>query len=195
MVGRPRKFDMEHVLNLAMETFWAKGYEATSMADLMAATGLHKGSIYQAFGSKHELFIAALRRYLEIMRQEKNETLSRANSPLEGIRLVAHNMLDRMDGHSSCPKGCMVVNTIVELAPHDPEVEKILNEHTGLMQSSLIDAVTQGQMAGQINTSKPPEAIAMLMMTFMTGLAAVVKSSVTKEQAHQLLDMQLESIT
>jgi len=165
------------------------------MADLMRATDLHKGSIYQAFGSKHELFIAVLRRYLESMRREKSETLRRATSPLDGIRLVAHNMVDRMDGHACWPKGCMVVNTIIELAPHDPEVEKILNEDARLMQSSLIDAVTQGQMVGQINASKTPESIALLMMTFMTGLGALLKGTVTKEQAHQLLDIQLELIT
>ncbi len=186
---------MERVLDLAMETFWAKGYEATSMVDLMKATGLHKGSLYQAFGSKHELFIVVLRRYLSSMRREKNETLSRAASPLEGIRLVAHNMLDRVDGHAAWPKGCMVVNTIVELAPHDPEVEQILNEDARLMQNSLIDAVTQGQVAGQINASKTPETIALLIMTFMTGLGALLKGTVTKEQAHQLLDIQLELIT
>ena len=64
MVGRPRQFDVDQTLDAAMRAFWARGYEATSMADLMAATGLHKGSLYQAFGDKHALFIEALKRYL-----------------------------------------------------------------------------------------------------------------------------------
>ena len=60
----PREFDMDEALDAAMSVFWEKGYEGTSMADLMAATGLHKGSIYKAFTDKHDLFVKALKRYL-----------------------------------------------------------------------------------------------------------------------------------
>ena len=75
MVGRPREFDVDKALDAAMQAFWAKGYEATSMADLMAATGLHKGSIYGAFGDKHALFVEALTRYLADMRQIERSVL------------------------------------------------------------------------------------------------------------------------
>ena len=77
MVGRPRQFDEDLALDSAMQAFWAKGYEATSLADLMAATGLHKGSLYQAFGDKHSLFIRALNRYLEEMRSRSAPTSDR----------------------------------------------------------------------------------------------------------------------
>src|SRR5210317_1187307 len=87
-VGRPRGFDEAKVLDAAMEVFWRKGYESTSLADLLEATGLHKGSLYQAFGDKHTLFISALRRYLEGMRSRKNVLLRETESPLEGIRAV-----------------------------------------------------------------------------------------------------------
>jgi TetR/AcrR family transcriptional repressor of nem operon len=87
MVGRPRQFDEAEVLDAAIQAFWAKGYEATSMADLLEVTGLHKGSLYQAFGDKHTLFVAALRRYLEGMRSRKNVLLRETESPLEGIRI------------------------------------------------------------------------------------------------------------
>ena len=65
MVGRPREFDVEQVLEAAMQAFWANGYEGTSLTDLVAATGLMKGSLYQAFGDKHSLFIQTLNRYLQ----------------------------------------------------------------------------------------------------------------------------------
>lgn len=194
MVGRPRQFDMDHVLDRAMETFWANGYEATSMTDLVNATGLHKGSLYQAFSNKHALFVAALQRYLEAMRHSKNEILNSAPTPLDGIRSVAHAMVDVANGDSLCPKGCMAVNTLVEMVPHDPEVEKIMNEHVTLMRNSLIDRVARAQEAGQIDRSKSPEIIAMLIITFMTGLGAALKGAMTEAQARQLLDAQLELV-
>ncbi len=64
-VGRPREFDEDSVLEAAMEVFWRKGYEATSLADLCDCTGLHKGSLYQTFGSKHDLFMKALKHYID----------------------------------------------------------------------------------------------------------------------------------
>ena len=75
MVGRPREFDEEQVLDAAMKAFWANGYEATSLADLVSVTGLHKGSLYQAFGDKHSLFIQTLSRYLQNIRHHKNQVL------------------------------------------------------------------------------------------------------------------------
>jgi TetR/AcrR family transcriptional repressor of nem operon len=194
MVGRPREFDFDEALDSAMHAFWATGYEATSMADLMAATGLHKGSLYQTFGDKHSLFIAALRKYLGGMRQHKNELLEQAATPLEGIRNVAHGMVDMADGDSECPKGCMVINSVVELAPRDPEVKAILVEHMTLMRQSLVEVLTKGQALGEIDAQRPAELIAGLLMTFMAGLGTNLKGPMQMEEAHQLLDQQLAII-
>src|SRR5512141_666494 len=64
-MGRPRQFDPDQVLGQAMQLFWSKGYEATSLDDLLAETGLARQSLYNGFGDKHALFLAALRRYDE----------------------------------------------------------------------------------------------------------------------------------
>ena len=195
MVGRPRQFDEEQVLDAAMSAFWAKDYEATSLTDLMAATGLHKGSLYQAFGDKHTLFISALERYLAEMRRQKNELLSSAQTPLDGILSVAHAMLDIADDDPECPKGCMAINALVELVPHDPQVEGIMIRHMESMQASMMDALTRAQAAGQISTARPPEVLFGLIITFMAGLATELKGPLMDlEQAHELLDVQLAAI-
>ncbi len=194
MVGRPRKFDEDQVLDAAMEAFWARGYEATSMADLMATTGLHKGSLYQAFGDKHALFLSALRRYLQNMRQQKNALLNSADTPLGGLKAVVHGMVDIVDGESPCPKGCMAVNALVELAPHDPEVQKIMVDHMQIMRGSMEDVVRRAQTAGEVGKDRPPEVITSLIMTFMAGLGAQLKGPMTKAQAHDLLDAQLDAL-
>jgi TetR/AcrR family transcriptional regulator, transcriptional repressor for nem operon len=194
MVGRPREFDPEIALNAAMEAFWAKGYEATSLADLMEATGLHKGSLYQAFGDKHTLFIQALKRYLSDMRRMKNDTIAQAATPLDGMRAVTHGMIDMADGDCTCPKGCLAINTLVELAPHDAEVQGVLDDHMKRMREGFAEAVARGQEAGQIRTDRTPQEITGLMMTFMLGLGTNLRGRLSKEAAHQLLDAQFDAV-
>lgn len=194
MVGRPREFDVDTALHAAMQAFWAKGYEATSLADLMAATGLHKGSLYQAFGDKHSLFIQSLKRYLEEIRQQKNTLLKQSPTPLDGLLAVTHAVIDIADGDGDSPKGCLVMNTISELAPHDDEAKRIVAEHLQQMRRYFIKAVEQGQVSGQIRKGRTPEEITTLMMTFMAGLLTTMKGFVSKDDAHKLLDTQLKAV-
>ena len=193
MVGRPREFDVDEALKAAMEAFWARGYEATSLNDLMAATGLHKGSIYKAFGDKHTLFVTALKRYLEEMRNSKTEILAQAESPLAGLRALAHNMVDLVDD-GPCPKGCMAVNALVELAPHDKEVNAIMSDHVERMRSAIEETVSAGQKIGEISRTRPASLIAAMMMTFVAGLGTTMKGPITKTQAHALVDAQIEAL-
>ncbi len=195
MVGRPREFDVDQVLDAAMQAFWAKGYEATTLTDLTNATGLHKGSLYQAFGDKHTLFKEALNRYLADMRRAKNELLAAAETPLDGIRAVGHGMLDIADADCDCPKGCLAVNSLVELAPHDPEIRTMLEDHAATMRASLEENVTRAQAAGQMRKDRPAELVAAMIMTFMAGLTTTMKGPITREDAHQLLDAQIDALT
>ena len=177
-----------------MRAFWAKGYEATSLADLMAVTGLHKGSLYQTFGDKHSLFIRALKRYLEDMRRQKNEVLRAAPTPLDGIRNTLHRIVDIADGDSDCPMGCLAINSLVELAPHDAEVRVVMADHAKRMRKSLEATVSDAQAAGQIDTARPAELIAAMLMTFMAGLGTMMRGDLKKAQAHVLLDAQLQAL-
>lgn len=177
-----------------MQAFWAKGFEATSLADLMEATGLHKGSLYQAFGDKHTLFIQALKRYLEEMRRRKNKVLTEAQTPLDGIRAVTHAMLDIADADCACPRGCMAINALVELAPHDAVVKEIMLDHIDRMRDSVTETVVRAQEAGQIRADRSPEEITALIMTFMAGLGTTMKAFVSKEEAHQLLEAQFDAV-
>jgi TetR/AcrR family transcriptional repressor of nem operon len=194
MVGRPRQFDEAEVLDAAIQAFWAKGYEATSMADLLEVTGLHKGSLYQAFGDKHTLFVAALRRYLEGMRSRKNVLLRETESPLEGIRAVAHALVDLASEDEPIRKGCLAMNTLIELAPHDPEVAEVMHSHLSEMRRSLTTQVAAAQEAGEVDAGKDPGAVALMIMTFMAGLATTLKGPMDEATAHRLLDAQIEAI-
>ena len=194
MVGRPREFDEEQVLDAAMKAFWANGYEATSLADLVSVTGLHKGSLYQAFGDKHTLFIQTLNRYLQNVRQHKSQILETADTPLGGIRAVLHGFIDMSEDDTSCPRGCMAVKSLVEMAPHDPQVQRIMEEHKNGMQASIEHRVVQAQANGELGADKSPEMITSLIMIFMDGLATQATGPMNVEQAHELLDGQLDAL-
>jgi len=176
-----------------MAAFWAKGYEATSLSDLTSATGLHKGSLYKAFGDKHSLFIQALKRYLEAMRRTMNEIAKQADSPLTGVRAVAHGMVDFLDD-SPHPMGCMAINALIELAPHDPEVKAIMLDHVARMQSSLRALVVQAQSQGQLSRTRPPELVTAMILTLLAGIGTTIKGPISKAQAHTLVDAQIDAI-
>ena len=194
MVGRPRQFDEEQVLDAAMKAFWANGYEATSLADLVSVTGLHKGSLYQAFGDKHALFIQTLNRYLQNVRRHKSHILEASDTPLGGIRAVLHGFIDMSEDDSSCPRGCMAVKSLVEMAPHDPEVQRIMEDHKNGMRTSIEGRVRQAQANGDLGGDKSPEMIASLIMIFMDGLATQATGPMNVEEAHELLDGQLDAL-
>ena len=194
MVGRPRQFDEEQVLDAAMKAFWANGYEGTSLADLVSVTGLHKGSLYQAFGDKHTLFVQTLNRYLQNVRHHKNTVLEQAKTPLTGIRDVLHGLIDMSEGDADCPQGCMAVKALVEIAPHDPEVLKIMETHKNGMRNSIQSRVSQAQADGELSMGKSPEMITSLIMIFMDGLATQATGPMDVKEAHALLDGQLDAL-
>lgn len=174
-----------------MCAFWAKGYEATTLSDLLAATGLQRGSLYQAFGDKHSLFIQALNRYLTDMRRQENEALEQAETPLQGIKSVLHLLVDMAGDKSGTPKGCMAINSLIEMVPHDTEVQKIMEDHMRRIRSTMEKAVMQAQATGEIAKKRSAEVITALMITFMAGLVASVHGPLDSAEAHELVDLQL----
>jgi TetR/AcrR family transcriptional repressor of nem operon len=194
MVGRPREFDEDQVLDAAMKAFWANGYESTSLADLVSVTGLHKGSLYQAFGDKHSLFIQTLNRYLQNVVHHKKKILDAADSPIEGIRAVLHGFIDMSESDSDCPQGCMAVKTLSEMAPHDKQVKRIMENHKENLRKSMQSRLAQAQAEGNLDSSKSPQMITALLMIFMDGLATQATGPMDVETAHEVLDGQLDAL-
>ena len=188
-VGRPREFDEGKVLDAAMEVFWRKGFESTTMADLMKATGLHKGSLYQAFGDKHTLFVAALRRYFENLKAEMSDVLLSADSAIDGMRKAMHKVIDMSCHESNSNPGCMALNALVENGGgSDPEVAKVLQEVFETRMRMITQSVRACQQEGSIRNEWPAERIASMIETMEAGLAATLKGPVTKEHAYAVID-------
>ena len=123
-MARTQEFNREETLIKAMQVFWQKGYKATSMKDLVNEMGIQPGSIYNTFGDKHTLFIEAVKYYGDVITANAIKILKEEGSPLRNLKRFFNEFVERpMD--KKCI-GCLVVNSVVELAPHDKEAEKVV---------------------------------------------------------------------
>ena len=154
-----------------MDAFWAKGFEATSMADLCCCTGLHKGSLYQAFGDKHTLFMNALKHYADAEFHETLAVVKESNTPFENLRAVANRVCE----DATTEKGCMMINTMVELAPHDPAVKAALQGFGQQRMQAVTEMIAAAQASGEISVKTEPFKLARQLMMTMAGGAAMVK--------------------
>src|SRR5206468_3089420 len=126
-MARPREFDVDEVLNGAMEVFWEKGFDGASFVDIEARTGVKKASLFAAFGDKRELFLKAIRCYQERARAASRQKLANG-SPRKALRAWFAEAAGLSKGDCA-RRGCMQVNTIVELARRDEAVGEVVREH------------------------------------------------------------------
>lgn len=190
-VGRPREFDEARVLAAAMEAFWRKGYEATSLAELTACTGLNKASLYRVFGDKHQLFMAALKNYSDIEFRETTAVVSADASPLTNLRAVVRKVYADADSD----KGCLMINSMVELAPHDPAVKKMLQGFGEQRLHAIQGMIVQAQAAGEIRPELDPQKLAASLMIAFAGSAAMVKGFMPGEMIEENLENLIDSWT
>jgi len=188
-VGRPREFDEHQVLQAAMEAFWCKGYEATSLADLTRATRLNKASLYRVFGDKHQLFMSALKNYADIEFRETTAVISETASPLENLRAVIRKVYE----DAGSEKGCLMINSMVELAPHDPEVKQLLKSFGEQRMLALGGMIGAAQAAGEIRPGLDPERLAASLMIAFAGSAAMVKGFMPRELIEENLENLIDS--
>ena len=188
-VGRPREFNEEAALEAAMDAFWAKGFEATSMADLCTCTGVHKGSLYQAFGAKHALFMDALRHYANSEFHETLAVVRESKSPLENLRAVVNRVCE--DARSE--KGCMMINTMVELAPHDPDVKAALQGFAQQRMQAITAMIAAAQASGELSVKTEASKLARQLMMTMAGGAAMVKGLLSPEDYSETIEDLLDS--
>jgi TetR/AcrR family transcriptional repressor of nem operon len=194
-VGRPREFDEDKVLDAAMDIFWLQGYESTSMADLLAATGLHKGSLYQAFGDKHSLFIQALRRYMDRFRQDMQVRIDAAENGLEELRIILDVSIKKGCHGSDGNAGCMALNTLADKGTEDPAILATLQEGYALRMQMITSAVARAQAEGSLRSDWAAERIAAMVSAMSAGVVTTLRGPVDMEMAQGLVNDFLETVT
>lgn len=183
--GRPREFDPDVVLEKAMEAFWERGYESTSIADLLEVTGLQKGSLYKAFGDKHSLYLASLRRYLTAGHERAREALQTTGSAREALANWYECMTSDCSRDGS--RGCFGINAMVELGDQDEQVASLVDVHLKLLNGLLESVVERGQSRGEFRRDVPAPELADFLGVFLAGLNARSRGPLPKARARRLI--------
>jgi TetR/AcrR family transcriptional repressor of nem operon len=175
-VARTKEFDPDAALDAALELFWRRGYEATSMADLVEHLGLARASIYGTFGSKHELYLKALDRYMQTRDPDLVDVLSQPGPALPAVRAVidAYARESATDEHR---RGCFLVNTAVELLPGDPGAARRVESSWDTVETALTSALTRARAQGELPPDRDPRALARFLLVVLQGMRVLGKGS------------------
>lgn len=192
-MARPREFDTTEALNRAMEVFWSQGYEGTSTADLVRAMGISKSSLYDTFGSKHELFLAAIDHY--------NATVTGKVQAACGIdapaRCVIEGMFQRAIDRVCCPegrRGCFLNNCAVEVAVHDPAAAMRVKGGLAVMEETLHSLVRRGQTEGTVGADKDARALARFLAATLQGMLVMGKACEDQPMLRDVADIALAAL-
>lgn len=183
-MARSKEFDEDAVLLKAMKLFWAQGYEKTSMQDLVEHMGIHRRSIYDTFGDKHALYLMALQRYGDTVWHSIEQRALSSLSAKAAIRSVMEAAIDRNEER---PKGCLMVNTAVELAVHDPELEAYVNQSWSGTEELFRKLIIKGQQAGELSASLDAERLAPYLNNALIGMRVMVKTQYDTEKLKQVI--------
>ena len=176
-MARPRAFDEAEALQKALDTFWLRGYGATSVEDLVAGTGLSRASLYATFGDKHQLFMRALRQHEQQQRQVLVDLTADASVPaLYHLRQLLERSANAAlaDGQQ---RGCLLVNSTTELLPHDAEVQALIAGHQQFLETLLIALLTRAQQRGEVRSTASPQAQARFLSSVLAGICVLAKAS------------------
>lgn len=177
-MARTKEFEPLVALDAATELFWRKGYEAASMRELLDAMGIGRGSFYDTFGDKHALFLSALDRFQEARTSWVEEVL--LGDGLGGIEAVFRRSLDGLFQFRP-PRGCLLANSAVELAPHDPEVAARISDYIRRSRDSFEGALERARDRGEIHSDSDPRALAGFLVNTLHGLRVLARAGADRE--------------
>lgn len=177
LVARPRKFDADDVVDRSMREFWGRGYRDTSVDDLVEATGLQPGSLYNAFpDGKRGLFLKALDRYSKLVVPEKLGRLESQEAGLAELRAYFDGLVDDLTTPEG-RMGCLMVNSTIELGAEDSEVGAIVRNHMQRLERNAAHALENARRRGEVPASIDPRGKATQLMATGMGLMVVGKTN------------------
>ena len=176
-----------------MAAFWNHGYEATSVADLMDATGLRKGSIYKAFGSKHEFFLQALERYFDKAYSNMRKAIEGPRSPRAGIRKWLEMVVTTCNDPKT-RRGCFALNAVVELGPHDEDTAQRVKGQFSRIEKLLAKTVQGGQEMGELRSDRPAPELAGTLFMLANGMLATSRCVYSKARLNRIADFALNTL-
>ncbi|MEU2039405.1 TetR/AcrR family transcriptional regulator [Nocardia niwae] len=168
-MARTKTFDPDVVLDRALVLFWQRGYETTSIADLTEHLGIARACLYSTFGSKHDLFMQALQRHVEVVDALVTAELARPGPVLPAVR----GLIDRFVTESCSENrflGCLVTNAAVELAARDADVARLVESSWARTETALASALSRARAQDELPPDADPRAMARFLLVFLQGV-------------------------
>ena len=173
---RKKQFAVADVKKKAMRTFWDQGYRGTSMQDLVETMGINRASLYDTFGDKYALFIETLHNYNDTYAKPFFTRLRRTNSPRQAIIALFDEICDGISNGEE-QNGCYIINTALEMSPHDAKVAKIVNRTFAYVERSFFrKMIEQGQASGEISQAVIPTTTSRTLLSLLIGLRVLSRN-------------------
>jgi TetR/AcrR family transcriptional regulator, transcriptional repressor for nem operon len=202
-MGRRPLVDRGVALDRIMGRFWTHGYEATSIDDLLEVSGMHRGSFYRAFGDKHSAFVTALTRYADTVGDDHVvPALSGRGSPCRRLVRLLYARLDAAlgpvgpssAGADDARPGCLVVNTAVDVAPHDDQARAAVTTSLEVMRAAIRYLVDEAIAAGEVDGTVDGELAADQIFTLLQGVNVLSCAGTDGRQLRRLLRRTVQSL-
>ncbi|CZQ95618.1 transcription regulator ysia c-terminal [Trichococcus palustris] len=187
-MARSKEFNEEEALDKAMEIFWKQGYEKTSVQDLVDQMGIHRRSLYDTFGDKHSLFVQTLERYESLITSQIKKQITEDMTTVESIRKIFELAIY---SDNTYPKGCLLVNTAVELSLLDDEVSQRIKAAFKQTEKLIADLLRKGQAKGEVASSFDISELSRYIHNALIGVRVSVKMAANQKELDATIDMTL----
>lgn len=192
-MARTKEFDPDAAVAKAIDLFWERGYANTSIQDLVDRLGLNRGSIYGTFGSKHELFVAALARYCNEAPAELLDVLERDGPLMPRLRGALVALIDA-DLSGGARRGCLLVNSAMENVPADRDTTELFERTVSTIRVAFESAMRRAQMDGEVSKSVDPVAAGAFLVTTLQGLRVMAKGTADRRTLLATIDLALRAL-
>lgn len=179
-MARAKAFDEKSVLEKAVSLFWTKGYNGTSAQDLVEELGISRSSLYDTYGDKYQLFKNALLLYRKNFAGAMIEMIEASHDYEKTLKDIFQYVV-KESLQEKCSKGCFMVNSSVELAPHNAEIAQIVNDNMKDIEDALYRLIKKGQEIGQFSKTHSARSLARFIFNTISGLRVASKSGADKK--------------
>ncbi|TNE36585.1 MAG: TetR/AcrR family transcriptional regulator [Alphaproteobacteria bacterium] len=188
-MARTKCFNREEALKKAMQAFWSKGYEATSVQDLVDCMGINRGSLYDTFGDKHKLFLEALDQY-GTGSQVRLDMLCQDGDPREILTKFLYVFMQKQVA-DPMRRGCFMTNAAVELSSRDNECAERIRVFFEEMEARLKDLIARGQREGVFTAKRDADSLAAFFVGVMQGMRVIGKVNPNEAVLRPMADVAL----
>lgn len=192
-MARPQEFIINDVLDRAMDVFWLKGFDDASIQDLVDATGLNRGSLYNAFGDKAHLFASVMERYRALSPTRLLACAPDDASPRQLIRDFLHSLVVRAD-HDPDNRGCLLTNTAAGLYGCDAEMIKWVHNSFAMLEDLLTNVIERGQERGEITKDTSPRALARFLVATAQGINVTARTNPCQDTLNDIVDNTMRAL-